>query len=118
MTVEMFLTRKLDIRFIDARSITNEAKVNLGIHGYPTKEQELQIKKEACRIFCERPETSKDTMRHLRASLDAIRAPSTLSGCCSSSSESSDTCTVASSASVDSTSSTKRSFSLFRRGRY
>ena len=72
MTVESYLTRKFDIRFIDARCIANEAKVNLAIDGYPTKEQQMLIRREACKIFCDRSDISKDTMRRLSATLDEV----------------------------------------------
>jgi hypothetical protein len=51
MSVESYLTRELDIRFIDARSIVNEAKVGLGIVGYPLKEQDKLLKQEAIKIY-------------------------------------------------------------------
>ena len=121
MSVESFLTRKLDIRFIDARSIVNEAKVGLGIHGYPTKDQEVSIRKEACRIFCERSEANKDTMRRLSASLEAIKIPSgsmssDTSFCSSSSFEEDQSLELSNSSSTRTTRSTnKRGLSLFRK---
>jgi hypothetical protein len=40
MTVEALLAREVMIRrFIDARFIATEARIGLGIHGYPTKTQ-------------------------------------------------------------------------------
>lgn len=51
MTVESVLTRQLGITFIDARSISTQAKLNLGIHGYPTPEQKSALINEASRIF-------------------------------------------------------------------
>ena len=43
-TVEEFLTRELDIRFIDAREIANEAKIALGITGYPTAAERRMVR--------------------------------------------------------------------------
>ena len=73
MTIESFLTRELDIRFIDARSIATEAKINLGIHGYPTKDQQEAIQEEACRIFNSQPHDAQYAMRQLSADLQAAK---------------------------------------------
>jgi hypothetical protein len=73
MTVEHELTRELDIRFIDARSIVNEAKLILSIHGYTTKEEDVNIRQVALHIFDQCPESSKRTMRSLSADLEAAK---------------------------------------------
>jgi hypothetical protein len=75
MTVESILTRELDIRFIDARKIVTEAKISLGMHGYPSKDQESELREEAIKIFQQRPEEAQTTMRRLSADLDAIKIP-------------------------------------------
>ena len=75
MSVESTLTRELDIRFIDARSIATEAKLNLGIDGYYGEEQRVAIVDEALRIFNEeRPTSQKATMKVLNLKLSAIKA--------------------------------------------
>lgn len=75
MSVESFLTRELDIRFIDARNIVSEAKVNLGIHGYPTKHQIDDIRDESLRDFGTRSEDSKSAMKQLKTELEAVKVP-------------------------------------------
>jgi hypothetical protein len=76
MTVESFLTRVLDIRFIDARSIVSEARISLGIQGYPSKEQEQELTTQALKIFQDRPDDAKAAMQRLKANLDAVKMPS------------------------------------------
>ena len=71
MTVESFLTREFDIRFIDARNIVNEAKVKLGIYGYPTKEQQVQLVKESYYIYKER--SDKDELKKLNDDLESLK---------------------------------------------
>lgn len=72
MPVEAHLTRQLDIRFIDARTLCTEAKVSLGVEGYPTEDQEGMLIQEAVQIFERRPNEAKTTMRRLKSSLDAV----------------------------------------------
>jgi hypothetical protein len=101
MTVESLLTRELEIRFIDARSIVTEAKVSLGIHGYPSKDQESKVREEAIKIFRQRPEETQTTMRRLSTDLEAIKiSADSLSSrtCDSDSSESEDLSSYASAA--------------------
>jgi hypothetical protein len=75
MSVESYLTRELDIRFIDARSIVNEAKVSLGIVGYPLKEQERLLKQEAVKIYGGHNVNVQTHMRRLKGDLDAVKIP-------------------------------------------
>ena len=75
-SIEGFLTRELNIRFIDARQITNEAKIALGIEGYPSKSQMRALRHQALAIFETRPSHAKDTMRQLSGELDAVKARS------------------------------------------
>eukprot|EP00339_Tiarina_fusa_P028845 CAMPEP_0117015480 /NCGR_PEP_ID=MMETSP0472-20121206/12362_1 /TAXON_ID=693140 ORGANISM="Tiarina fusus, Strain LIS" /NCGR_SAMPLE_ID=MMETSP0472 /ASSEMBLY_ACC=CAM_ASM_000603 /LENGTH=135 /DNA_ID=CAMNT_0004719295 /DNA_START=63 /DNA_END=468 /DNA_ORIENTATION=+ len=81
MTIEAVLTRELSLRFIDARNIATEARLNLQIHHYPTKDQEQAILQEACRIFNSRPEEQRCAMQRMSADLRSIKAPSS---CCGS----------------------------------
>eukprot|EP00934_Nitzschia_sp_Nitz4_P001130 Nitzschia sp. Nitz4//scaffold137_size62074//35538//35897//NITZ4_006419-RA/size62074-processed-gene-0.91-mRNA-1//-1//CDS//3329535712//1130//frame0 len=74
-TVESFLTRELDVRFIDARHITSEAKLSLGIHGYPTQEQMEFIKEEAVRIFNSLPASDQYALRKLNYDLETSKSP-------------------------------------------
>jgi hypothetical protein len=75
MSVESYLTRELDIRFIDARSIVNEAKVSLGIVGYPLKDQEKLLKQEAIKIYGGHNVDVQTHMRRLKGDLDAVKIP-------------------------------------------
>jgi hypothetical protein len=81
MTVESILTRELDICFIDARHMVTEAKIILGIHGYPSKDQERELREEAIKIFGQRPQETQNTMRRLSADLEAIKIPAADSQC-------------------------------------
>jgi len=80
MTVESLLTRELSIRFIDARKFATEAKLNLGVEGYPSKEQEDLVFAEAINIFRQRPEEVKTALRCLRSELDMVKSPFLASG--------------------------------------
>jgi hypothetical protein len=75
MPVEAYLTRQLNIRFIDARNICTEAKVSLGVEGYPTDDQEVMLIQESIQIFARRPNESKTAMRRLKSDLDAVKNP-------------------------------------------
>ena len=39
LSVESLLTRELNLRFIDARMLVTEARITLGIEGYPDRDQ-------------------------------------------------------------------------------
>jgi hypothetical protein len=73
MTVESFLTRELQVRFIDARNLATEAKLNLGVFGYPSHEQQEAIIEEALKVFQQRPNEVQAGMRRLSSSLDAVK---------------------------------------------
>ena len=82
------LTRELEIRFIDARSIATEAKLNLGIDGYPSEDQLHMIQEEAIRIFAqEKTERERMNMRILNTRLNSIKSSSSSSSSCGSDSE-------------------------------
>jgi hypothetical protein len=85
MTVESFLTRDLQVRFIDARNLATEAKLNLGITGYPSEEQTQPIIDEAISLFNAKPEEVKVVMRQLNASLKTVTSAERLTRNCSSS---------------------------------
>ena len=59
MGVESKISVALDIRFIDARAIATEAKLNLGIEGYHDKSRDDEIVNEAMRVY--RESLSSDT---------------------------------------------------------
>jgi hypothetical protein len=73
MTVEAVLTRELQIRFIDARALCNEAKLGLGVVGYPSAEQEVVLVEEAKMIFRARPEETQRAMITLKSNFDDVR---------------------------------------------
>jgi hypothetical protein len=73
MSIEGALTRELDIRFVDARIIALEAKVNLGIEGYHRPDQQEQILEESLKIFASRPDEVRNTMLYLNANLEAAK---------------------------------------------
>ena len=75
MTVEAALTRELEIRFIDARALCNEAKLGLKVDGYPSAEQEVLLVEEAKTIFRARPEDTQRAMIKLKSDLDAVKIP-------------------------------------------
>jgi hypothetical protein len=86
-SIESYLTRHFDIRFIDARNIVLEAKISLGIHGYHRKDQEGLLRNTAIQIFQHQTPESKHQMMNLKYNLDRIRYPSSGGGVSSSSSE-------------------------------
>lgn len=73
MPVEAVLTRQLEIRFLDARSLCNEAKLGLGVVGYPSSEQEVLLVKEAKMLFRARPEETQRAMTRLKYNADAVK---------------------------------------------
>mmetsp|Transcript_21713 Transcript_21713/g.33212 ORF Transcript_21713/g.33212 Transcript_21713/m.33212 type:complete len:137 (-) Transcript_21713:141-551(-) len=124
MTVEHTITRELNIRFIDARSIATQARINLGYYGYPNKEEEELIQEEACRIFhCDFSEEDRYTMSQLRtdleaAKMDARRESSSSSSDCSIAPFDSSTRTSISGVSTTSSSPRIRQFkAMWRLGR-
>ena len=74
MSVEAILTRDLDIRFIDARAIMNEAKISLGIIGYYDKADEEKLVQTAKKIFDEQSDDVREAMQRLKAQLDSIKS--------------------------------------------
>ena len=75
MSIESTLTRELEIRFIDARAIATEAKLNLGMEGYvdDCNREELVIK-EAIRVFQRRSIHEQISMRQLHTKLTSIKS--------------------------------------------
>jgi hypothetical protein len=84
MTVEAYLTRELQIRFIDARNLTTEAKLNLGITGYVSELQSQSVIDESMAVFNAKPDKIKAAMRHLSASLNAVTEADRLTRNCAS----------------------------------
>ena len=73
--VESSVSRELEIRFIDAKAIVTDAKLNLGIAGYPSERQARHIQREAFRIFVEeKSETERMHMRLLHNKLNQVKS--------------------------------------------
>jgi hypothetical protein len=117
MTVEAILTRELEISFIDARTLCNEAKLGLGIDGYPSPEQELPLVEATNMIFRARPEETQRAMRRRKTNLDAVKIPngSMSSRRSSSSGDGSESENMSSDFSISSSSSQKFKLWPFRR---
>lgn len=63
---------------MDARSICIEAKLSLGVMGYPTQEQKELLLEEGVRLYEQRPLNVQEAMRSNRQSFDAM-IPETIS---------------------------------------
>ena len=63
MSLESTLRRELGIRFIDARELIVEARINLELDGYPTQEDRALVERTAINLFQQR---SKKSQRELR----------------------------------------------------
>ena len=74
-SVESLLTRDLDLRFIDARTFATEARVVLGIDGYPSSDQVYEVRDEAIRIFATKSEKEKQALRRMNWELEAAKSP-------------------------------------------
>lgn len=74
MTIEARLTREYGILFIDARSLVLQARLELGIQGYPTSEEEELLFKMAGKIFEAKPESTKDQMRQMNHDLSVVKS--------------------------------------------
>ena len=73
--VESSVSRELEIRFIDAKAIVTDAKLNLGIEGYPSERQARYLQTEAIRIFVEeKSETERLHMRLLHDKLNQVKS--------------------------------------------
>ena len=70
MTIEATLTRKLNISFLGARSLATEAKLQLGVHGYPSKEMQCRLVHLAEEIFHTKSNDIQQGMLRDRAIID------------------------------------------------
>ena len=75
-SVESLLCRELNIRFIDARAIVTEAKLNLDIHGYVSTANQTVFNKlveESIKVYNEKCTTKeKHHMKKLKVTLDTV----------------------------------------------
>ena len=116
MSVESTLTRELNIRFIDARAIATEAKLNLGIDGYVSDHHmQLAVVNEATRIFQEeKSQSDRIAMQVINQRLNY--AKKSMKPPCSSSSDGSAACdddNVSTVSSASSKGSIKKKFMKF-----
>ncbi len=63
VSIESLLTRELDLQFIDARSIAMEARLSLGIEGYPSPDQYDMIRTRAIELFSSKSPTEQMALR-------------------------------------------------------
>jgi hypothetical protein len=73
MTAEAVLTRQVEISFLDARALCNEAKLGLGVVGHPSSEQEVLLVEEAKMLFRALPEETQRAMITLKHNADAVK---------------------------------------------
>lgn len=74
-SVESFLTRELDLRFIDARNLATEARLSLGIQGYPDRDQVSELRREAIRIYQSKTYVERRSLQQLNMDLESIKIP-------------------------------------------
>ena len=72
MVLESTLTRDLAITFIDARHLTVQAKISLGIDGYPTNDQGEMVIQRAIELFEDQPVEIQQRMKRNKTALDDI----------------------------------------------
>ncbi len=72
--IEGYLTRELEIRFIDARELANEAKIALGITGYPSKDEHSIVRNQARRIFESLPKNEQEKLKQMNCTLTAVKS--------------------------------------------
>ena len=73
-SVEAVLKRDLEIQFLDARAIVTEAKLNLGIQGYPSAGQNELIYEECMKVFYNKPVSDQRMMRAHKSDMDIAKA--------------------------------------------
>ena len=72
-TIESTLIRDLGICFIDARRLSTEAKLKLGVKGYPSVEMKLKCVELAIEIFNAKSSQERDAMRQMKVGLDSAK---------------------------------------------
>ena len=73
MTIEATLTRKLSISFIGARALATEAKLQMGIQGYPSKDMQERVTDLAVELFHGKTEDIQRGMLRERAIVDMAK---------------------------------------------
>ena len=95
MTFEAIITRKLNVRFIDARTLEIKAKLNLDIEGYPSDEKKDRLLEEVLRIFNE--DLSESEREQMQLDNSTLISAKTISDLDSSSRTTSDNASICSS---------------------
>ena len=72
-TIEATLIRELGIRFIDARQLSTQAKLKLGVKGYPSLETKLKCVELAIEIFNAKSARDQTVMQCLKTGLDSAK---------------------------------------------
>ena len=75
ISVESILTRELDVLFIDARGLAAEARLSLGMDGYPSKNEIYLLRDEAVRIFRAKSQDEQTAYRRRNWDLEAVKIP-------------------------------------------
>ena len=73
MTIEAALTRKLSISFIGARALATEAKLQMGIQGYPSKDMQERVTDLAVELFHGKTQEIQRGMLRERAIVDMAK---------------------------------------------
>ena len=76
MTIEAVLTRELEITFIHARKLVTEAKLELGVKGYPNEKQEEELIIRSKNMFEALSEKDRIMMRRIKIGLDSVKIES------------------------------------------
>ena len=74
--VETAICNECNIRFIDARTMITEAKLNLGIEGYHDESQSQRVIDEAKKIFFSKPEDYQTKMQLRNVTMEKLRQQS------------------------------------------
>lgn len=82
-SVESYLTRELDLRFIDARNLATEARRNLGIVGYPSRSQARQVRQEALHIYHSKTLSERRSLQQMNLALVNIKGDTQSTAGCS-----------------------------------
>mmetsp|Transcript_45763 Transcript_45763/g.132016 ORF Transcript_45763/g.132016 Transcript_45763/m.132016 type:complete len:121 (-) Transcript_45763:82-444(-) len=69
MALVTLLSKALGIRFIDARNIANEAKVSMGITGYPSEAEEVLLYQISVKAFRSLPQDQQMAMQEANLAL-------------------------------------------------
>eukprot|EP00934_Nitzschia_sp_Nitz4_P001142 Nitzschia sp. Nitz4//scaffold186_size43309//5543//5875//NITZ4_007315-RA/size43309-processed-gene-0.35-mRNA-1//-1//CDS//3329539752//1142//frame0 len=73
-SIESMITRELDVRFIDAHVIVNEAKISLGLEGYPKQQDIERIHAESVRLFFTKTKDERESLRRMHWDLESVKS--------------------------------------------